>query len=292
MIVGTQIAGVVETNVANTVAKSGFASVTVMATAWLIFMLPFSIVAVSIVTAYYTRMAEHARAGDMASFRFDFSTATRTISVLISFFSVAVIVAAYPISVVFTTTSYSQMGNVLIAYAIGMIPFCMLFVVQRAFYSLGDTRTPFVYTVIQTVIVVIGVIGCLFIAPEFRAMGIALTVSIGGIVQAVIAAVLLRRRMGRLDGRRIVRGLWRYLVAAIVAGAFGLAVLALLGGVSDGFAVSGKLAAIISIAAIGIVMLVVYAGMLRMLRTEELDVAIGALRGRISRRSGRSGGAE
>ncbi|HWD63352.1 MAG TPA: lipid II flippase MurJ, partial [Humibacter sp.] len=292
MIVGTQIAGVVETNVANTVAKSGFASVTVMATAWLIFMLPFSIVAVSIVTAYYTRMAEHARAGDMASFRFDFSTATRTISVLISFFSVAIIVAAYPISVVFTTTSYSQMGNVLIAYAIGMIPFCMLFVVQRAFYSLGDTRTPFVYTVIQTVIVVIGVIGCLFIAPEFRAMGIALTVSIGGIVQAVIAAVLLRRRMGRLDGRRIVRGLWRYLVAAIVAGAFGLAVLALLGGVSDGFAVSGKLAAIISIAAIGIVMLVVYAGMLRMLRTEELDVAIGALRGRISRRSGRSGGAE
>jgi len=292
MIVGTQIAGVVETNVANTVAKSGFASVTVMATAWLIFMLPFSIVAVSIVTAYYTRMAEHARADDMGSFRFDFSTATRTISLLISFFSVAIIIAAYPISVVFTTTSYSQMGNVLIAYAIGMIPFCMLFVVQRAFYSLGDTRTPFVYTVVQTVIVVIGVIACLFVAPEFRAMGIALVVSIGGIVQALIAAALLHRRMGRFDGRRIVRGLWRYLVSAVVAGAFGLAVLALLGGASDGFAVSGKLAAIVSIAAIGVVMLAVYVGMLRMLRTEELDVAIGALRGRISRRSGRSGGAE
>jgi putative peptidoglycan lipid II flippase len=228
----------------------------------------------------------------MRSFRFDFSTATRTISLLTSFFCVAVIVAAYPISVVFTTSSYSQMGNVLIAYAIGMIPFCMLFVVQRAFYSLGDTRTPFVYTVIQTVIVVIGVLGCLFVAPEFRAMGIALAVSIGGIVQALIAAVMLRRRMSRLDGRRIAGGLVRYLLSAIVAGAFGFAVLAALGGVSDGFAVSGKLAAIVSIAAIGIVMLVVYVGMLKLLRTEELDVAVTALRARVSRRSGRSGGAE
>jgi putative peptidoglycan lipid II flippase len=293
MIVGTQIAGVIETNVANTVGDlPNVASVTVMSTAWLIFMLPFSIVAVSIVTAYYTRMAEHARADDMASFRADFSTATRSISVLISFFCVAVIVAAYPISVVFTTSSYAAMGNVLIAYAIGMVPFCMLFVVQRAFYSLGDTRTPFVYTVVQASLVIIGVIGCLFLPPEFRAMGIALAVSFGGIVQALIAAVMLRRRMGRIDGRRIVRGLWRYVLSAVVSGLAGFAVLALLGGVTDGFAVSGKVAAILSIAAIGVVMLAVYVGMLRALRTEELAFALDAVRGRISRRSERTRGAE
>ncbi|GAB3398143.1 hypothetical protein GCM10027568_34800 [Humibacter soli] len=284
MLVGTQIAGVIETNVANTVGNSPVASVAAMSNAWLIFMLPFSIVAVSIVTAYYTRMAEHARAEDMTSFRFDFSTAIRTISLLISFFCVAVIVAAYPISVVLTTSSYSQMGNVLIAYAIGMVPFCMLFVVQRAFYSLGDTRTPFIYTVVQTVIVIIGVLTCLFVSPEHRAIGIALAVSLGGIVQALLAAVLLRRRMHRIDGRRILRGVWRYVLSAVVAGAFGFAVLALLGGVSDGFAVSGKIAAILSVAAIGVVMLAVYVGMLKLLRTEELDVAIATLRGRISRR--------
>lgn len=289
MLVGTQIAGVIETNVANTVGDLHVASVTVMSTAWLIFMLPFSIVAVSIVTAYYTRMAEHARADDMDSFRFDFSTATRSISVLICFFCAATIVAAYPISVVFTTSSYAQMGNVLIAYAIGMVPFCMLFVVQRAFYSLGDTRTPFVYTVVQASLVVIGVLGCLFVTPEFRAMGIAVAVSAGGIVQALIAAVMLRRRMGRIDGRRIAGGLWRYVLSAIVSGLFGFAVLALLGGVSDGFAVSGRLAAVLSIAAIGVVMLAAYVLMLRVLHTQELDFAVSALRGRVTRRAGRSG---
>ena len=295
MIVGTQIAGLIETNVANTVGSlKNVASVFAMSNAWLIFMLPFSIVAVSIVTAYYTRMAEHARADDMRSFRVDFSTAMRSISVLISFFCVAVIVAAYPISVVFAPagTPYSPMGNVLIAYAIGMIPFCMLFVVQRAFYSLGDTRTPFYYTVVQTVLVIIGVLGCLFLAPEFRAMGIAFAVSLGGIVQALIAAALLRRRLGRIDGRRILSGLWRYVLSALVAGAFGFGVLALMGGATNGFAVSGKIAAIVSIAAIGIVMLAVYVGMLRLLRTEELTFALSAVRGRIPRRAGRPGGTE
>jgi putative peptidoglycan lipid II flippase len=98
--------------------------------------------------------------------------------------------------------------------------------------------------------------------------------------------------MGRIDGRRIVRGLWRYVLSAVVSGLAGFAVLALLGGVTDGFAVSGKVAAILSIAAIGVVMLAVYVGMLRALRTEELAFAVAAVRGRMSRRSERTGGAE
>ena len=44
-----------------------------MNNAWLIFMLPHGIIAVSIVTAFYTRMAEHAHANDVGSFRTDFS---------------------------------------------------------------------------------------------------------------------------------------------------------------------------------------------------------------------------
>ena len=286
MLILTQIAGVIETNVANTVGDSGnVASVAAMTQSWLIFMLPHSIIAVSIVTAYYTRMAEHAHRGDFTSFRADFSTATRTISVLISFFSAAIIVAAYPIATVFTPTAYSQMGNVLIGYAAGLIPFCVLFVIQRAFYSLGDTRTPFFFTLAQVVVVVAGVLLCLLVAPEFRAMSIAFAVSAGGTVQAIIAAVLLRRRMHGVDGRRILNGLWRYVLSAIVAGAAGFALLLLLGGTTGGFAVANRLTAVVAIAAIGVVMLLIYSGMLRLLRTEEFALAWSALRSRMPVRS-------
>ncbi|MHA7984750.1 murein biosynthesis integral membrane protein MurJ [Rathayibacter sp. CAU 1779] len=288
MLIGTQIAGVIETNVANTVATQGVASVLAMATAWLVFMLPHSIIAVSIVTAFYTRMAEHAREGDISSFRIDFSTAARSISALICFFSVALIVAAYPIARVFTP-DYSQVGNVLIGYAVGLVPFCILFVIQRAFYSLGDTRTPFFFTLVQVFVAIAGVLLCLLVIPEYRAMAIAFAVSIAGTVQAVVAAILLRRRVRGIDGRRIVRGLWRFLVAAVIAGAIGMPVLWLVGAFDDGFAVAGRIPAILSIAAVGVVMFAVYAGMLRLLRTEEFGAAWAMVQGRLPRRRGRSG---
>jgi putative peptidoglycan lipid II flippase len=283
MLLLTQLAGVIETNVANTVGDTQhIASVAAMTQSWLIFMLPHSIIAVSIVTAFYTRMAEHAREGNVASFRADFSTAARSISALISFFSVAIIVAAYPIARVFTG-DYTQMGNVLIGYAVGLVPFTILVVIQRAFDSLGDTRTPFLFTLAQVAVVISGVLLCLLVAPEYRAMSIAFAVSAAGTVQAAIAAVLLRRRMRGIDGRRILRGLWRFLLSAIVAGAAGALVLALLGGYTQGFAVDGIIAAVLSIAAVGVVMVAVYSGMLRVLRAEEFGAAWSVMRGRINR---------
>nr|WP_205864903.1 lipid II flippase MurJ [Planctomonas sp. JC2975] len=288
MLLLTQLAAVIETNVANTVGDSNhFASVAAMTQSWLIFMLPHSIIAVSIVTAFYTRMAEHAREGDITSFRTDFSTATRSISALISFFSVAIIVAAYPIARVFTE-DYSQMGNVLIGYAAGLVPFCILFVIQRAFYSLGDTRTPFLFTLAQVVVVIAGVLLCLLADPQYRAMSIAFAVSAAGTVQAIIAAFLLRRRVRGFDGRRIFRGLWRFLLSALVAGGAGFLVLFLLGGYTSGFAVHGIITSVLSIAAVGVVMLAVYAGMLRLLRTQEFGAAWAMVQGRLPRRSGRS----
>jgi putative peptidoglycan lipid II flippase len=60
-------------------------------------------------------------------------------------------------------------------------------------------------------------------------------------------------------------------------------VLALLGGYTQGFAVDGIIAAVLSIAAVGVVMVAVYSGMLRVLRAEEFGAAWGVVRGRINR---------
>jgi putative peptidoglycan lipid II flippase len=60
-------------------------------------------------------------------------------------------------------------------------------------------------------------------------------------------------------------------------------VLWVLGAYTHGFAVSGKIAAVIAIAVVGIVMVAVYSGMLRVLRAEEFGAAWGVVRGRINR---------
>jgi putative peptidoglycan lipid II flippase len=284
MLLATQVAGLIETRVANT-ASGGNASTQTMTTSWLVFMLPHSIIAVSIVTAYYTRMAEHAHHRDIPSFRRDFSSALRSINLFIAFASAALIVVAYPFARVFTP-HYVDMGNVLIAYLIGLVPFCAVFVMQRAFYSLGDTRSPFFLALVQTVLIIIGVLVCLTVPDSIRAASIALVVSISGGVQAILAALMLRRRIHGIDGRRLVSSMWRFITAAVISGIVGVGVLVLLGGTfAGGFAVSGFFPAIVSIAIIGVVMLLVYLALLRLLRTRELSDALTPVLARLRRRA-------
>jgi putative peptidoglycan lipid II flippase len=227
-------------------------------------------------------MSEHAARDDLMAFRSDFSAALRSICLIIVFFSAAIIVAAYPIARFFTG-SYEAMGNVLMAYAVGLVPFVCLFVIQRAFYSLADTRTPFLFTLAQVAVIVVGTLSCFAVPASLRAMAIAFVVSFACTVQTVIAGVLLRRRLVRLDGRRVFGSLVRFLASGVVAAAFGLAVLVALGGFSGGFAIAGPLSAVVAIACIGVVMLVVYVIMLRLLRTRELADAIGLVRARVGR---------
>lgn len=288
MLIATQIAGLIEMNVSNS-AGENYAGSFVMTNAWLIFMLPHGIIAVSIVTAYYTRMAEHAHRGAVADFRGDFSNAARSIMFLIVLSSAVLIVVAYPVARVFTS-SYEAMGLVLIAYLVGLVPFSLVFMAQRAFYSLGDTRTPFLFTMAQVVVIIVGVLACFSVAPEYRAASVALVVSLASVVQAVLAFALLRRRVGGVDGRRIASGLWRFLVAAAAAMVAGGGFLILLGGVEPGaFPVSGILGAIVSSAIVGVVMLIVYVGFLAMLRSSDLEAGVGPILDRLRRRTPQGG---
>jgi putative peptidoglycan lipid II flippase len=177
---------------------------------------------------------------------------------------------------VFTQGKFEQVqgtGNVIIAYILGLIAFCVLFVLQRTFYALGDTRTPFFFTLFQVILVVAGVLACSLLPPAWIAVGIALVVTVSGILQTVLAGHLLRRRLGGIDGKRILRSLVRYLVAAIPPLVLGLGILLLLGGTREGgFAVSGRLEAILSMIIIGGVMALTYFGMLLLMRSEELRV--------------------
>ena len=286
MLVLTTVAGIVETQVV-TLASGEGASSTVMSTAWLIFMLPHSIITVSVATAYFTRMSEHAARDDTDKLRTDASSAIRGTTLLIVLASAVIMVCAYPFATVFGEAGFAQVqaiGNVIIAFLLGLVAFCVLFVVQRTFYALGDTRTPFFFTLFQVVLVIAGVLGCALLPPEWIAFGIALTVTVSGILQAILATWLLRKRLGGIDGRRILRSLVKYAVAVIVPVAAGVGILIALGGTTaGGFAVSGIAPAIISMALIGSVMAGLYFGLLLLMRSSELHGFLAPLKARFGR---------
>ncbi|MFD1715133.1 murein biosynthesis integral membrane protein MurJ [Amnibacterium flavum] len=275
MLVATQIAGLIETRVANIASGQG-ASVLTLSTAWLIFMLPHSIITVSVVTAFYTRMSEHAAQNDMAAFRRDIAATLRTVSLLLVLASAVIAVVAIPFSRVFTPeyADVQQMAGVVIAYGVGLVPFSLLFVVQRGFYALGDTRTPFVFTIAQVVIVIAGVLGCALLPVDMIAMGIAAVVSGATLIQLLIAAVLLARKIG-WAAAGLPRSLSTDIVATVPAAIVGYFVLLGLGGLTaGGFAVDSVVGAIVSMIAIGAAMGVVYLLLLWLLRSPDLRLAI------------------
>jgi putative peptidoglycan lipid II flippase len=287
MILVTQLAGIVQTNVASLAGSDG-ASLTVLRYSWLIFMLPHSIVTVSIATAYFTRMSGHAHRGDLASLRSDISSSLRAMGLIVVFASVGLIVLAYPFAAVFSKHGFDEtqaMGNVLIAFLVGLVPFSILFVLQRTFYALEDTRTPFFVQVFQSVLFVIGALGVAMLPPSQIAVGIGVVTTIAGLAQTVVTALLLRGRVGGLGGRLVIRKYLVFLLAALPAAAVGVGLDFLLGAFGGGFAVSGVLASLVSMALIGAIMLAIYVAVLAALRTQELRDLLTPLRSRLRRRS-------
>lgn len=285
MILVTQLAGIVQSRVATTAATDG-ASTLALQNSWLIFMLPHSVIAVSLATAYFTRMSGHASTGDLAAVRRDVSASLRTIGVLITLAAAGLAVVAYPFARVFETRfdNVGAMAWVIIAFVVGLVPFSAVFVLQRAFYSLEDTRTPFFIEVAKSSTFVIGALSCMALPVDLIGVGIALVTTIACTVQTALTFVLLRRRLGPLGGRLLVVRHLQFAGCALIAAAVGAGLLWLLGGFeAGGFAQAGRVQAIIAIVATGAAMSLVYAGLLALLKNPELAAATGPLVRRIRR---------
>lgn len=286
MILITQLAGIVQTRV-STIASGHGASVQVLQQAWLLFMLPHSVIAVSIATAYFTRMSGHAAKGNLAGMRGDLSSSLRTIGIFNVFAAVAISVVAFPLARFFTDTGYtdvSGMAQVILAFMPGLILFSMLFVLQRVFYALGDTRTPFFMQCVQSGLFVIGALACIPLPAHLIGVGIAAVTSIAGSAQAVVAIVLVRRRIGGIDGRIVFIRHLQYLAVALAAGCVGLVMVFALGGFAPaGFAQSDKVGAVVTVVVAGAAMAVVYLGLLAVLRNPELNTATSTLTARFRR---------
>ena len=292
MVVVSQIGGLVQTAVASTAAVDrgsgqAVASVAAAAIAWLIFMLPHSVVTVSIATAYFTRMAEHQQAGEMDKFKQDLTTALRVIAMVSVIASAVLIVLSYPIARVFVGEypATAALGNVIAAFMIGLLPFSFVYMMQRAFFALEDTKTPFVFTSVQIGIHIAGSITLGFVMPkEFLVVSIALLTAFSICIQGLIAYAMLKKKIGGLSGFGVSRSTIKFVLAAIPASAAGVLVLIALGGIGEGsFALQSVLGAITSSIIVGGIMGVSYLLLLWLLRSQEIQELGMALRGRFTR---------
>ncbi|GLJ60834.1 hypothetical protein GCM10017576_09630 [Microbacterium barkeri] len=268
---------------------SGQASVTVWFTSWLVFMLPYSVIVLSIGTPYFTQLSEHAAAGRDDEVRADIGRAIRMLGLLCVLATAAVMAAAAPVARIFTENGEQavEASLVLIGFLIGLVPLAVQFVVQRTFYAYGDTRTPFWFTVFQGVLSVTFATASIlvFSTDELRpylTAAVATGQSLSSTAQVVLATWLLRRRLGPLGLGVSLRALLRFALAALPAAGAGVGVYLLCGG-AGGWMLDGIAQAIAGCILIGGATALVYVVALAVLRSPELKSVTQLIRARLRR---------
>ncbi|MFC9635088.1 murein biosynthesis integral membrane protein MurJ [Streptomyces mirabilis] len=261
-------------NAADAVAQGAGAGNSAYFFAQNIWMLPQGIITVSVVTAMLPRMsravAEH-RLGDV---REDLSRGLRVTGVAIvpaAFFflafgpQIATVMFSYSSS---GAGSAQPLGQMLQAFALGLIPFSAQYLLLRGFYAFEDTRTPFWTAVWISGLDIILATGChLFLPPRWAVIGMAAAYAASYAGGLLVTGLKLRHRLeGRLDGKRLVRTYGKLTAAAGAASAVGWAVARICSGAFPAPVVGSVLA----LAAGGVTMLVLFVLLARLIRVSEL----------------------
>ncbi|MER5447866.1 murein biosynthesis integral membrane protein MurJ [Streptomyces sp. NPDC002766] len=279
-LVVTQLAtaAVKDTNIAGT----GFSA---YANAQLIWGLPQAIITVSLMAALLPRISRSAAEGDRGAVRDDISQGLRTTAVAIVPIAFGFLALGIPMCTLIFGTSgtgaATNMGYMLMAFGLGLIPYSVQYVVLRAFYAYEDTRTPFYNTVIVAAVNAGASALCYLVLPaRWAVAGMAAAYGLAYAIGVGVAWNRLRKRLGGdLDGARVLRTYARLCIASVPAAALsGVACYGI--GHTLGQGVVGSFAAML---VGGAVLLGVFFVAARKMRIEELNSLVGMVRGRLGR---------
>ncbi|MDQ0775938.1 putative peptidoglycan lipid II flippase [Streptomyces aurantiacus] len=267
---------------ASPVDGTGFAA---YANAQLIWGLPQAIITVSLMAALLPRLARSAHEGDTGAVRDDISQGLRTTAVAIVPISFGFVALGVPMCTLMFgasgTSEATNMGYMLMAFGLGLIPYSVQYVVLRAFYAYEDTRTPFYNTVIVAVVNAGASALCFFLLPSRWAVaGMAASYGLAYAIGVGVAWSRLSRRLGGdLDGGRVLRTYARLAIAAVPAALLsGAACYGI--GHTLGQGAGGSFASLLGG---GVVLLGVFYVAARRMRIEELNGMVGMVRGRLGR---------
>jgi len=295
-IVITRLAA--QANVDAAASGATAAGITTYQKAHLVFMLPHSVITISIVTALLPALSRLAHEGKLKEVGEDVAGAMRLVAALVVPIAAMLFVLGSDVSVLLfgygaaTTDQAAVMGDVVSIFMIGLVPFTLFYVLLRGFYAMEDTRTPFVVTVIFSVIMLALVLWLFAFLTDLgvtsaggpQIAGIALGYVLAYWCGFVVLWWWLAHRLGSLQSGATAWVLLRLLiaggVAVVVAGLTRIATLDLL--ISDGL--NTQLTSLVLIMTAVIVGVPTFFFAAWLLRVREVSAAVAMMKSRVVRR--------
>ena len=201
--------------------------------------LPLGVFGVAIATAALPALSKLRAAGRMDTFRSTLSYSLRQTLAIAIPASVGLILIRRPlVQLIYERGAFSHeatliVSDVVMYYAFGMFAYAATQILVPAFLALQDAKTPMRIAIGTTVLnfclnLVLGV------ALGMAARGFALATAISATCNVVLLAVLLRRRLGPIEGRPMTLSIVRIVAASLVMGAYVFAAYYLLRRVFEG----------------------------------------------------------
>jgi putative peptidoglycan lipid II flippase len=197
---------------------------TIYSYAFILFQLPYAIFAVSIFTALVPPMSGRWADRDVDALRRLLSQGLRMTAVIVLPAAAGYLAIALPITRLilghgnFRPADVALTAKTLEAFSLGLVFFAAFQLLTRTFYSMQDSRTPALVNVVSaSVNIALDVlyVNGLGLGVQGLALGHASTYTFSTIVSVAI----LRRRLGRLDGRRIAASVARIAAGSVAAAA-------------------------------------------------------------------------
>lgn len=234
---------------------------------WRLVTLPYTLIVISLVAALYPNMSALASPGRHEEFSRITERAVGGVLVVLAPIVAVLLVLTEPLVRLllgrgeFDQTAVDMTTTAVSWFALGLIGIAITEVCSRAFYALGDSRTPLVLAVVA---MSVNVVGDLLLGRAFGVAGLAASTTASFLVAAAGQLTALRMSHKVVDLRAVTRRMLRCTLAAAVAGGVGWLVTGSLAA-WDG-APRGDLAVLV-VAGAGC--LIAYAGTLVVLRGPE-----------------------
>ncbi|WP_253953897.1 lipid II flippase MurJ [Schaalia sp. 19OD2882] len=209
--------------------------ISAMATAFMIYMVPQSLVSVSLATAVFTRISSAVVDKDEPGVAHWFHLGVRSTNVLTMLFAAALAAGSVPImqTVALTTTEPELVRSyawVLLAYLPGLSAMGILLMTQRVFYAYEDAKPIFLSVIIPNVLqILVGWTIYFLTDAHWWVVGAAFAETVCRISQAYIGLRMVARRNRHIDVPRIVRTYLTYWATAVIAVAVGFVLMWLVG---------------------------------------------------------------
>ena len=288
-LMGPRLLGVavVQLNfIVNTIIALGqpVGSVTAITLAFSLMLMPLNAVAQSAAIASLPTFSAQAASGKFDEMRSSLASTLRAVLLLSIPASAGLILLRTPLVTAlyqrgaFTDRSTDLVAWALLWYAAGLVGHAMVEVLSRAFYALQDTKTP--------VIVGVGAMGLnigfsVWFSSIFEGWGwlphggLALANSFATGLESIVLMILMRKRLKGLQGRQILKG--------VLISLLGTGLMA--GGVMGWRAVIGTTSIWIELFGALFLGVVLYIGLMWILKMPELMGMVRTLMGKITKKN-------